>query len=181
MLRESRHRSNAVPVLKERKFSVKKSCYTVIVSLMCVLLVACGKQEQAKETADGFVEKEVISQTAEPMETEESQKQSEEVGNLPEISLEEQTTAKPDKETPTDVPTEKPVVKPTEAPTSVPMTEPTEEPTSAPTESPTEAPTTEPTESPTEEPTTPPTEATTEEPIEEPTETPIELPFVPAF
>lgn len=181
MLRESRHRSNAVPVLKERKFSVKKSCYTFVALLMCVLLVACGKQEQAKETADSSAEKEVISQTAEPMETEESQKQSEEVGNLPEIGLEEQTTAKPDKEMPTDAPTEKPIVKPTEAPTSAPTEVPTEAPTSAPTESPTEAPTTEPTESPTEEPTTPPTEAPTEEPTEEPTEAPIELPFVPAF
>lgn len=149
-----------------------KRIYSLILVLaLTVCFVACGKQEQAKGTSDSSVEKEAITQTTESMETEEPQKQSEEVGDLPLIEFEEPTTAKPDKETPTDAPTEKPVAKPTEAPTNAATEEPTEEPTSAPTESPTETPTTEPTESPTEEPTTPP--------AEEPTEKPVELPFAP--
>ncbi|MBP3593655.1 MAG: hypothetical protein J6J44_03940 [Lachnospiraceae bacterium] len=167
-----------------------KRIYSLILVLtLIVCLVACGKQEQAKETSNNIVDKESVSQTAEPMETEEPQKQSEVVGDLPIIGLEEPTATQASEGTqagtaiavPTDAPTEKPVVKPTEAPTNAPAEEPTEEPTSAPTERPTETPTTEPTESPTEEPTTPTTEAPTEEPTEEPTEAPIELPFVPAF
>ena len=153
----------------------------VLAVIVTACMVGCGKQEQAKETTASGVDKEAVSQSVELTETKEPQEQKNEDGALPLIKYEEQTTAKPDKETPTATPTEKPVVKPTEAPTSAPTTEPTEESTSAPTESPTEAPTTEPTESPTEEPTTPPTEAPTEEPTEEPTEAPIELPFVPAF
>lgn len=155
-----------------------KRIYSLILVLtLIVCLVACGKQEQAKETSNDIVDKGSVSQTAEPMETEEPQKQSEVVGDLPIIGLEEPTATQASEGTqvgtatavPTEVPTEKPVVKPTEAPTSAPTTEPTEEPTSVPTESPIE------------EPTTPPTEAPTEEPTEEPTEAPIELPFVPAF
>lgn len=151
-----------------------KRIYSLILVLtMIVCLVACGKQEQAKETSNNIVDKESVSQTAEPMETEEPKKQSEVVGDLPIIGLEEPTATQASEGTqagtaiavPTDAPTEKPVVKPTEAPTNAPAEEPTEEPT----------------ESPTEEPTTPTTEAPTEEPTEEPTEAPIELPFVPAF
>ena len=151
-----------------------KRIYSLILVLtLIVCLVACGKQEQAKETSNNIVDKESVSQTAEPMETEEPRKQSEVVGDLPIIGLEEPTATQASEGTqagtaiavPTDAPTEKPVVKPTEAPTNAPAEEPTEEPT----------------ESPTEEPTTPTTEAPTEEPTEEPTEAPIELPFVPAF
>lgn len=151
-----------------------KRIYSLILVLtLIVCLVACGKQEQAKETSNNIVDKESVSQTAEPMETEEPKKQSEVVGDLPIIGLEEPTATQASEGTqagtaiavPTDAPTEKPVVKPTEAPTNAPAEEPTEEPT----------------ESPTEEPTTPTTEAPTEEPTEEPTEAPIELPFVPAF
>lgn len=152
---------------------MKRICSLILVLTLIVCLVACGKQEQAKETSNNIVDKESVSQTAEPMETEEPQKQSEVVGDLPIIGLEEPTATQASEGTqagtaiavPTDAPTEKPVVKPTEAPTNAPAEEPTEEPT----------------ESPTEEPTTPTTEAPTEEPTEEPTEAPIELPFVPAF
>lgn len=152
---------------------MKKIVSILLVSIMCIGMVACF----AEDKIEPYTPNVIVSETDEPFPVitgaPVSQEPTDEPTKAPEITPVIIPTEEPAEE-PTEVPTEEPTKVPTEAPTAEPTAKATVKPTQKPTQKPTEQPTEKPTPivvtTPTKAPTEAPTEVPTEQPTAEPTE-----------